>query len=1049
MTKSHKPAHDDVDLPTLGRALWNAKGWILGLALGAGAITFAILSMMRPLYTSEARILIQNEESAFTRPAEDNSRTPLQQTLDEQAVQSQVQVLTSRDLALDVIKALDLANDPQFAKDEGLTLFRRLLNKIGLRPSPKSEEEKAANTFAENLEVFQLSKSSVVAVEYTSGDSSLAAKVANELADKYIEWQRKEKLEQTKDATAWLSSQIEVLRKKVEESEAAVEQYRKSAGLYAGSNNVTLSAQQLSELNSQLILAKAQRSEAEARARLIQQMLDSGGDIDATPEVLKSELIGRLIEQRVQVQRELAQLSATLLPSHPRIKQLNSELADVRAQIRDEAKKIVEGLKNEAEVASARETSLRNSLNDTKAQASGQSDAEIKLRALEREAKANRDLLESYLARYRDASARHDMGAVPAQAAIVSRAHASILPSFPKRGPLSLLVMAATALLALSYVVARELIGASGEGRGRLPSYEPEYEREAPSRRTRSPIVPAAKPKAEPGPKPKVEPAAASAVSPARTPMVIAPGRSELVAQAKNEKAGPAAAASSAAASAAPNGEAKLGRGQRPVPAAMPETVIALGPPADAPKAKPAEVPLPAQVKEARRPKPAADAAPAKIAADEPAPAKIAGSPKPETPIAPAVSEPKPAVAEKIEQAIAAAAAATAAGTAAAVSAAAQAPKPAAAQTAAAAPTAQPAPKHAAAKEAKPAPSPVAAVPSFAGSKADMTPIEPPHASAASGQVSGASGLLDRLRQNLSAAQSEAKAEEAKPAPGLLARLRRVLPRIDNDKEDVAAAAEADADKSAAAVPPLKANDLRHYLNQRIAAATHRRFEGAAEKVVLTPPKVGSGKIGPALKSLDGVMNHILAAAKGGAPRALLVSGVAPDVDATHEAITLARNFVARREQVVLVDLTRGASAVSGPLRLPRAPGFTDLSAGRASFEEVIRVDAETPLQVITAGNPGAKGEGHETDRFMRLFEALTEAYDCVVLHADPDSVRKLSPALKFELPITVVVLPRGATVESEDGALRDFASLGCQILVYEKTGKDGRTGLLGRVAAI
>jgi hypothetical protein len=152
---------------------------------------------------------------------------------------------------------------------------------------------------------------------------------------------------------------------------------------------------------------------------------------------------------------------------------------------------------------------------------------------------------------------------------------------------------------------------------------------------------------------------------------------------------------------------------------------------------------------------------------------------------------------------------------------------------------------------------------------------------------------------------------------------------------------------------------------------------------------------------------------------------------------------------VVLVDLTRGASAVSGPLGLPRAPGFTDLSAGRASFDEVIRVDAETPLQVITAGNPAVKGEGPEIDRFMRVFEALTEAYDCVVLHADPDSVRKLSPALKFELPITVAVLPRGATVESEDSALRDFTSLGCQVVVYEKGGKDGRSGFLGRVAAI
>ena len=415
MTKSHRPAAEDVDLPTLGRALWQAKGWIFGLTIGAGLITFVVLSMVRPLFTSEARILIQNDESAFTRPTADEGRDPRLVQLDEQAVQSQVQVLTSRDLAVDVVKSLDLTNNADFAKDEGLGLLRRILNSIGLRASPKSEEEKAANTFADNLDVFQLAKSSVISIEYTSGDSPLAAKIANQLANSYIEWQRNAKLEQTKDATAWLRDQIEVLRKKTAEAEAAAEQFRSSEGLYSGGNNITLNAQQLSEINSQLILAKAQRSEAEARARLIQKMIDDGGDIDATPEVLKSELVGRLIEQRVQVQRELAQLSATLLPSHPRIKQLNSELADVREQIRDEAAKIVKGLKNEAEVASARETSLRNSLNDTKAQASGQGDAEIKLRALEREAKANRDLLEfvpGALSRCERPS-RHGLGSGP------------------------------------------------------------------------------------------------------------------------------------------------------------------------------------------------------------------------------------------------------------------------------------------------------------------------------------------------------------------------------------------------------------------------------------------------------------------------------------------------------------------------------------------------------------------------------------------------------------------------------------------------------------
>jgi uncharacterized protein involved in exopolysaccharide biosynthesis len=467
---------DDIDLATLGHALWRAKGWILGLALLAGAATFIGLSMVRPLYTSEARILIQNDESAFTRPTTDREPEP-RTSLDEQAVQSQVQVLTSRDLILQVVKDLDLTTNAAFAKDEGQTLLKRFLNSIGFgRGSPESEEERAANTVADHLDVFQLSKSSVISVEYTSGDPDLAAKIANKLADVYIGWQREAKIAQTKDATAWLKDQIEVLRKATAASEEAVEKFRSSEGLYAGSNNVALSAQQLSELNSQLILAEAQKSEAEARARLIKKMLADRGDIDATPEVLKSQLIINLIEQRVEVQRQLATLSATLLPSHPRIQQLKSELADVRAQIRDEAGKVVGSLENEAHVAAAREASLRQSLNAAKTTSAGLGDSEIKLRALEREAKANRDLLESYLARYRDASARHDMGAVPAQAAIVSRAHASVLPSFPKRGPLSLLVMVATALLSLAYVLARELISGTTPRRdSRLSQNEPRF----------------------------------------------------------------------------------------------------------------------------------------------------------------------------------------------------------------------------------------------------------------------------------------------------------------------------------------------------------------------------------------------------------------------------------------------------------------------------------------------------------------------------------------------------------------------------------------------
>jgi Mrp family chromosome partitioning ATPase len=177
------------------------------------------------------------------------------------------------------------------------------------------------------------------------------------------------------------------------------------------------------------------------------------------------------------------------------------------------------------------------------------------------------------------------------------------------------------------------------------------------------------------------------------------------------------------------------------------------------------------------------------------------------------------------------------------------------------------------------------------------------------------------------------------------------------------------------------------------------------------------------------------------------VAGASPKVDATREAIVISRALVDRREQVVLVDLARGP-AVSGPLELPRAPGLTDVTAGRSGFEDVVKIDATTPLQVIPAGNPKLAAGGDENERFTPVFEALMQAYDCVVLHADLQAVRKLAPALKFELPVVVAVLPAGASAISGKTDLNDLASLGCPVVVYQQEGKQQRSGLFRRVAA-
>jgi Mrp family chromosome partitioning ATPase len=199
------------------------------------------------------------------------------------------------------------------------------------------------------------------------------------------------------------------------------------------------------------------KSDAESKARLIKDMLQSGKPIEAS-EVLNSELVRRLSEQRVTLRAQLAEQSSTLLGGHPRIKELKAQLADLDRQLREEAATVSRSLDNDARIASGRVDGLTNSLDQLKKQASSNNGQDVQLRALEREAKAQRDLLESYLAKYREANTRENIEAAPADGRIISRATVSNTPAYPKKLPIVLIATLATLLLTSGAIATGELL---------------------------------------------------------------------------------------------------------------------------------------------------------------------------------------------------------------------------------------------------------------------------------------------------------------------------------------------------------------------------------------------------------------------------------------------------------------------------------------------------------------------------------------------------------------------------------------------------------------
>lgn len=314
-----------------------------------------------------------------------------------------------------------------------------------------------ARCLYERFTAYAVDKSRVIVVEFQSRDPDIAARVANSIAEGYLVLQQGARQEQAKSAGLWLSGEIDSLRKKVAEAESRVEDFRSKSSLFVGTNNTSLSNQQMGELNTQLNNARALKSDAESRARLIREMLQSGKPIEAS-EVLNSELTRRLSEQRVTLRAQLAEQSSTLLDAHPRIKELKAQLADLDRQLREEAGKISRSLDSDARIAGGRVEGLIASLDQSKKQASSTNGQDVQLRALEREAKAQRDLLESYLAKYREANARENIDSGPADGRIISRATISNTPAYPKKLPIVLIATLATLMLSAGAITTGELL---------------------------------------------------------------------------------------------------------------------------------------------------------------------------------------------------------------------------------------------------------------------------------------------------------------------------------------------------------------------------------------------------------------------------------------------------------------------------------------------------------------------------------------------------------------------------------------------------------------
>jgi uncharacterized protein involved in exopolysaccharide biosynthesis len=421
----------EIDLSAILGALRRALRWIVPLCVAIAIGVFVILQFVPSRYRAESKVLIETSDIVY--PGDARGVEEERALLDNEGVASQVELLLSRDLLRRVAKRLDLASVPEFEAGAS-SLLRDMFVALGLMrdPGSNSREERVLKVFYDNLDVFRVDGSRVISVTFVSKDPELAARVANALVEEYIDLQSSVKRETTDLAATALEPQIERLRAEVQAAQQRVEAFRTEKDLLLGADNQTLDRQQLGEIGTQLSDARAAQSQAEARAKLIRSQLGSGGSLDSAQDVLNSQLIQRLRERQVELQARIAELSTTLLPNHPQIRALRSQLDDFDRQVRQEAAKIAAGLESEARIQRERVASLTQTMNELKAAAAQSNEDQIRLRELEREASVKATQLDQLMTRYREADTRRNAPALGADARVISKATVPLEPFSPK-----------------------------------------------------------------------------------------------------------------------------------------------------------------------------------------------------------------------------------------------------------------------------------------------------------------------------------------------------------------------------------------------------------------------------------------------------------------------------------------------------------------------------------------------------------------------------------------------------------------------------------------
>ena len=439
-----------LDIKDLLGILYRRKRLILSTVFVLTTIALLAGFQITPRYTATALVMIDPRKSNVV----DVQSVVQNLGTDASTVESQIRLIGSRFQLERLATDLGIFDDPEFntalrAPDRQIQMAGLVESLLSWLPEswlvatgiaaetpaaaeaalPDLQREYTLEEFAKGLKVTPEGRSYVIRIDFTSENPRKAANIVNGVASRYVDMLKEEKVGKTAMATDWLSQRLDELRSELETAESAVEQYRAKHNIN-DVNGITLNEQRLFDVNQRLSALRADAAAAQAKVAQIRAMRTSGFDaVEAVPEVLSSTTIINLRERETQLLKEESELRSTFGAKHPRIVSLQQEKATLQNKIKAEVSRILKTIENDGEVTQSRIKALEREIATVSGGTSVDREVAVKLRELERDADASRNIYNSFLARYKETADQQQL--IEADAKVVSTAAPPVTPSTP------------------------------------------------------------------------------------------------------------------------------------------------------------------------------------------------------------------------------------------------------------------------------------------------------------------------------------------------------------------------------------------------------------------------------------------------------------------------------------------------------------------------------------------------------------------------------------------------------------------------------------------